>query len=357
MPKRVSEISAGAQFARSMEEGRVADSQTRTFRVLLEAAGEVINIQEACGVFIGDQHPYNTNIYCSSFDARFDGDSRMVLLCTFNYGTKAGSGGGGQDPQSQPPDIRPANWSVSSAIYEAPAYFWKPLGNAPNAGEWRPTVNTAGDRYDGVTEMECLITFSIDQWEPENPARWAAYAGRVNSADFTIGTFTAQPRMLMLRGVSCQPAVESWGGQNYRGWKATYEIVYKANYAGPELGHIGWDIAIPQTGFNVINKSAALGGGVHEIGSLALEHDSSGKIKDWPDDPSLVPGTDGKKVRGMVLVHAYEEGGASQTPCAQPIPLNDDGTPRASTADPPVKVYRYQVQGEFDFADLNIRLE
>jgi hypothetical protein len=43
------------------------------------------------------------------------------------------------------------------------------------------------------------------------------------------------------------------------------------------------------------------------------------------------------RVRAMVRVFSYDDGGASQLPAAQPIALNDDGTPRKG--DPLVKRY------------------
>lgn len=357
MPRLVSEITSGAQFSRSSEEGRLADSQTRVFRVLKAEPSEYINIPEVCGVNIGYPHPQNPGIYCTSFDGRYEGDSRMVLICTFQYASTPTSSESSQDRKQQPPDTRPANWSVSSVVYEAPAYLWKPITGPGSSGDsWVVPANPVGDRYEGAIKMQPLVTFNIEQYEPTDPSRWVLVAGSVNTSRFQIGSFVADPRTLMFKGVQCQPVAESWGDQLYRGWKATYEFVYKANYCGDSLGNIGWDIAMPQTGFNILNLESALGGGENEVGSLALEHGTDGKIKNWPDDPDVAVGTSGRKVRAMILTHAYSSGGASQLPCAQPIPLNDDGTPRASSATPKVKVYRYQVQGDFDFSRFNIRL-
>lgn len=355
--REVKEVAAGASVSRSSENGRFADSGTRAFKILMDYPGEVVDLQQTCGVYIGSPHPFNPQIFCTSFDARYDGESRMVILCTFQYASAASSDST-QDNREKAPDIRPANWSVASTLTEAPAWLWKPIGHSTLGGDWQVPVNTVGDRYDGVTRVEPMVTYSIEQYESQDPNRHVSLAGVVNDASFKIGTFTAPQRTLMFRGVQCQPVVESWGQNIYRGWKATYEFVYKKGYAGEELGDIGWDVATPQTGFNIKNIEAALGGGIHEVGSLLLAHDSSGKITDWPADPSLAPGTNNKKVRGMVLVHAYADGsgGASQLPCAQPIALNDDGTPRSSTATPPVKVYRYQVQPEYDFNNFGIRL-
>jgi hypothetical protein len=58
----------------------------------------------------------------------------------------------------------------------------------------------------------------------------------------------------------------------------------------------------------------------------------------------------------MVMVFEYENGGASQLPSAQPIPINDNGRPRIDTASPKVLVYRYQVQDEIDFSQFGLRL-
>lgn len=359
MPREVSEISTGHQFSRTSESGRIADTHTRVFKVLLTHPGEVINIQQACGIYIGDPDTSNPGIFCTSFDSRFDGDSRLVIICTFTFTSTAGSDPSPErDPKSYSPEVRPANWSISSSLAEFPAALWKPESPAPTSGDgWQVPVNPAGDRYDGVVRMEPVISLTIEQFEPNDPTVHVLKAGVVNKEPFSVGSFSGEKRTLMFRGIQAQPTVESWGANVFRGWKCTYEFMYRKNYAGEDLGNIGWDVAIPQTGFNIINKEAALGGGVHEVGSLSLEHSSDGKIKNWPDDPSLTIGTSDKKCRAMVLVHAYAEGGASQVPCAQPIPLNDDGTPRSSTASPPVKVYRYQVQDEYDFAGFNLRLD
>lgn len=159
----------------------------------------------------------------------------------------------------------------------------------------------------------------------------------------------------MFRGVQCNPVVESWGSNIYRGWKATYEFVYKKNYAGEELGDIGWDIAIPQTGFNV-KAFTPPGGADDDPFGQPLKH-ANGKIGFEGGVPFLPVGIDeDEKVRAMVKVFEYENGGASQLPSSQPIPINDNGRPRIETASPKVLLYRYQVQPSYDFSLLNLRL-
>jgi hypothetical protein len=364
MPKEVSEISSGGQFSRSSNDSQLADSQTRTYRILKATIDEVVDIQQACGVRIGDEHPYNTNLYCVSFDARFEGDSRMVISATFNYQStsSASSSGGGADPRSQPPDVRPANWTVGSALYEIPLRSF--FGKRTDALEWDnggPAKNSAGDMYDGVSAFDALVTISVVQFEPNDPTRHARHVGAINSDPLQIGSLAMQPHTVMLRGISSQPTVESWGDQIFRGWNCTYELAYKANDSsihfgadgagGFQLVELGWDIALPQTGFNV-KAFTPPGDAKDEVYGQPLKH-KNGKIADPEELPEKV--NPGDKVRGMVKVFEYEDGGASQLPCAQPIPLNDSGRPRSSDLDP--LVYGYQVHRAINFVQtLNLRL-
>lgn len=344
---RISEIPQGQQFSRSANDGVISDAQTRVFRVLKDSVYEYVNIPQACGVSIGQPHPQNAGIYCTSFDGKYEGDSRMVLVCTFQYASNASSGNPSEDKKSKPPDIRPANWATSSVTYEVPASAWKKDGTST----WVAPANPVGDRYDGATKMEPLITFSIDQYEATDPTKNLSIAGVINEFTFTIGSFSAPRHTLMFKGVQSQPVAEPWGDQFFRGWKATYEFVYKRNYVDG-LGAIGWDIAIPQTGFNV-RAFVPPGGATDDPYGQPLRH-SQGKIVPTLLLPETISA--GDKVRGMVKVFEYENGGASQLPCAQPIPLNDNGRPRDVNADPQVLVYRYQVQEDCNFADFGLRL-
>ena len=356
MPPLVKEISSGNQVSRSSNEGQLADTATRVFRLVLSSPGESFDIQTTCGVRIGDAHPVNGNVFCTSFDARFDGDSRMVLLCTFQYQStaSAGSSGGGADPKSQSPAIRPPNWTTSTSLIEQPLYTWrKRTGQQVWAAEG-PAVNPAGDIYDGVSRMVPIVTISIQAWASTDPTRDNQHAGKVNQVQNTLGTLSMAPHTLMFRGVQCQPAVESWGGLTYRGWNTTYEFVYKKNETKVRVGGVdllvdlGWDVAIPQSGFNV-KVFAPPGNADQDPFGQPLEFDDDGAIA----NPSALASdlNAGDKARGMVRVPLKDK--STQSPSASPIPLNDDGTPRANTADPKVLVYGYAVQPEMNFNLLN----
>lgn len=370
MPKLVSEIASGAQFTRSASEGSLADAQTRTFRILLNQPGEVVDIQRAVGVNIGDPHPVNRNVLCNSWDAKFEGDSRTVILATFNYQSTASSKKD-EDKNNQPPDIRPANWSTSTNIIEVPVQTWREV-TLDNQGAWLPVGvgvpahNPVGDMYDGVSRYEAVVTITIEQYEPEDPTRHCLFAGSVNSKGFEFGSIACFPGSVMFRGVQAKPVVESWGGAIYRGWTATYEFAFRKNHVvgiwvnalnAAVDADIGWDIAVPQTGFNVKAFVPANANADQDQFGEPLLH-KSGKIH-IVNGIAMLPANiaANQKVRSMVLVHEYENGGASQLPSAQPIPLNMDGTPRKEAANPKVILRRWRTNEEIDFVrELGLRL-
>jgi hypothetical protein len=373
MPRAFSEIPSGNQVSRSSSEGNLADAATRVFRIVLQEPNESFDIQAVCGVAIGDVHPLNNKIFCNSISGRFEGDSRMVYLVTFEYQSTASQSNSqsNNDPKNQPPNVRPADWSISASMIEVPVYTWQRLepttllGAVVPIGQPGVPINAAGDRFDAIARYEPLITISVQHFEVEDPTRNCARVGGVNKTEFTIGSLLCGAHTVMLRGISSQPVVESWGDLLFRGWNATYEFAYRRNvtkglwdgFGNPVVeDDLGWDIAVPETGFNVLAFVPA--GALPEQDEFGqpLKHDA-GKIKDplqLPDNVAV-----GDRMRAMVKVMEYEDGGASQLPSAQPIALNDDGTPRKSfgpnAADPPIIIKRYQIYDEFEFRNFNLR--
>jgi len=354
VPQEVSEISSGAQFSRSSNEGQLADTQTRVFRILRSSADETVDIQAACNVKIGDQHPYNLNLYCVSFDARFEGDSRMVVAATFNYQStaSAGSSSGGADPRSQPPDVRPANWTTSTSLVEVPVSTWhRRIGIERWGDEEEPAANPVGDIYDGVTKLAPVVTISIKQFNATDPTVNLQYAGCVNSEQIVIGNLTMKPSTVLFRGISYEPVVESWGGRTFRGWSATYEFAYRQNPTkvwtgvdffpggGPKsetavVVDLGWDIAVPVTGFNVraVAPSAEVSPAIDIFGQPLAHYEGKVTRGSFSPEGVFTPnelfdyqlpfGTKtGDRVRAMVKVFDYESGGTAQAPSASPIAL------------------------------------
>jgi hypothetical protein len=310
----------------------------------MNSPNEALDIQKDCGVYIGNNHPQNDNIFCTAFDAKYEGDSRLVLLCTFQYGSTPSSegSGGGEDPKSVPPDIRPPNVTTSTSTAELPIFEWRKVNDdlEVDTGRPIPAKNSAGDMYDGITTLTYLSTIAVEQFVPNDPTRDLTFVGCVNQVELKLGSLTILPRTLMLRGLTMKPTIESWGDRMYRGWMATYEFVYK-----PET----WDLRIPQTGYNVKAFNVNIQG-VDNYGQ-PLRHEN-GKVKVPLALPEGV--TPGEKVRAMVKVFEYENGGVSQLPSAQPVALNDNGYPMAESVEPLIK--RYSVYETFDFAMLGLRV-
>jgi hypothetical protein len=349
MPKVVSEVTQGVSYTFTGDNPQNAVQTTRTFKIVKNSPSEYINIQQVCNVFVGTPHPVEGGLWCSSLNAQYDGDSRMVIVVTFNYDSVPTQGG--QPPQAPP--VREANWSISTSLIEVPAYVWKPI-TGPNAGQERPIINPVGDLYEGVTRLEALVTISVTQFEEIDPTRHCLFAGVVNENPLQIGSLVCPPRSVMFRGVQTSPAIETFGGQQYSGWTANYEFAYRRNYVGaPVDDAIGWDWAQPVSGFNVRAFTPTAAFPDDDAFGQPLKH-ADGKVVTPLALPDNVVA--GEKVRACVKIFEREDGGVTQRPSAQPVALNDSGRPRKDTATPAVNVYRYQVQPEVNFNIFGLRL-
>lgn len=380
MPKMISEITQGMAFEFSSEDNNASATDVRVFRVIKSNPAEFIDLPVVCQAPIGSEHPRNPGLYCVSFSGAYESESRMVLLATFNYRTRPSqaSSNGGDDPNSQPPELRPANWYTTSSLIEVPAQMWEfsskfPGGaNQDSSAESDPataTINPAGDLYEVITKPTAIVTLHIDQWEATDPTRHNLHAGKTNNKTETLGSLSMPRRTIMFRGVQSRPATESFGGLIRRGWQCSYEFLYKPNIAtyhwstggnnvGVTTNQIGWDVLQPLSGFNVKAFDPANAAAEKDPYGQPLKTDEeTGQVVEplaLPDKPALAVGA---KARAMVKI-AVKGGYTGQRPSAQPIPLNPDGTPRAETANPKVVVFRYKVTEEIDFRDtFRLRIE
>lgn len=361
MPKAVTEITAGNQFTRSGGTGTGNDNNDRVFRIILNSPTEVFNPETDPDVNtkIGDKHPVN-DVYCTSYGVRFEGDIRLVMLCTMQYGAAAGSISAGNDPNSQPPEVRPANWTTNTSLVEQPVYRWRKRTDITQWAAETSAENSAGDIYEAVSQLTPIVNISITQSETLDPTKHNLHAGKVNSEVIVLGSLTMNPHTVMFRGVSNTPVVENWGGVTLRRWQCTYEFAYKPNVTSIVLGGIptevelGWDIAVPQTGYNVICFTPVPGAASQDSWGQPLKH-AMGKVVIPLSVPEAL--ASGDKARAMVRVADVENRGLSQAPSASPIALNDDGTARLDTANPKVLVYGYAVQPELNLTQtLQLRL-
>jgi hypothetical protein len=359
MPKLVKEITSGQENSRSVDGGQLADVSVRTWRVILQSPAEAYDVQKEVGVYIGDAHPVNTELPCVSISEKSEGDSRVVRIVTATYRTTPGADPG-NDPNKQPPDIRPAQYSITSSLMEVPATSWRKVGQVFVPGfrpgvfgngfamggfedgleDPKPPVNPTGTRYDGVSTLVPIISINIEQFD-NYPTRRLGDSGKVNSDEFTFLGLQIKKYTCMLRNISVRPVVESHGTAIYRGFQRNYEFAIKTNG--------GWLIEQLVEGFDIINNG--LGQAGVDQGALNLEHDD-GVIKGWPNDLELAADTQGKKMRARVLISA-PNGKAMQRPSAQPIALNLDGTPRDVQNPPngeaPILTERYLTQDAIPF--------
>jgi hypothetical protein len=346
MPKLVSELAQGKSFSRSADGGQLADQATRTWKILLNSPNESFIISDAVGVNIGDPLGSENPIPCVSLDVKADGESRMVRIVTAQYRSNAGVGN--TDPGLVEPALRPALYSMTTSLTEIAAWGGAPVSGGVS-GSWIPAVNPVGDLVDGVTRLEPVVNINIDQYSYSDMSQLLAYCGYVNSDAFTFSNLSVGVHCCMLQSISSQAVVEQFGDFKFRGFKVTFGFAVRAHWTITREGFraIGWDMAVPQTGFTIYNTN----GNDVDARALAWEHDDNGKVKMdtfglYP--ASLASGTSGAKVRAMVTVPA-SAGGWTQRPCAQPVALNDNGTPRSPTASPPVLVNRICIQPEMTF--------
>jgi len=326
MPKLVSELAQGKSFSRSADGGQLADQATRTWKILLNSPNESFIISDAVGVNIGDPLGSENPIPCVSLDVKADGESRMVRIVTAQYRTTAGTGNA--DPGLTEPAQRPALYSMSTSLTEIAAWGGAPVSNGVS-GAWVPAVNPVGDLVDGVTRLEPVVNINIDQYSYSDMSQLLAYCGYVNSDSFTFSNLSVGVHCCMLQSISSTPVVEQFGGVTFRGFKVTFGFAVRAHWALTRDGFqaIGWDMAVPQTGFNIYNSG--LSRSDVDKKALALEHKGGKVYLVGGTYPVLAIGLEQQKARAMVSVPSTgDDGGWMQRPAAQPVALNDDGTPR-----------------------------
>lgn len=353
MPKMVTELTQGKSFSRSADGGQLADQATRTWKILLNSPNESFIISDAIGVNIGDPLGSANPIPCVSLDVKADGESRLVRIVTAQYRTTPGVGN--TDPGLQEPTQRPALYSMTTSLTEIAAWGGARVEGVASSN-WRPAVNPVGDLVDGVTRLEPVVNINIDQYSASDMSQLLAYCGYVNSDSFAFSSLPIGFHCCMLQSISSQAVVEQFGDITFRGFKVTFGFAVRSHWTLTRNGFeaIGWDMAVPQTGFNI--RNTGIGRGDVDQTALVLQHSEGQVMKLAGGQLVLADGTSGTKVRAQVTVPSggRETAGTygfAQRPCAQPVPLNDDGTPRSPYSSPPVLINRICIQPETTFGD------
>lgn len=358
MPKMVSQLAQGNSFSRSSDGGGDAYQATRKWKVILNEANETWSVSDAVGVSIGDPYSAGDPLPCVSLEATPDGESRLVRIVTATYRASPSAAPGAVDPKTQEPTVRPALYSMSTSLTEIAAWAGKPVVGGVS-GAWVPNTNPAGDLVDGLSRLEPVVSVNIEQYSVTDQSQQLQYTGYVNSDTFTFSSLGIAPHGCMLQSVTSNPVVEQFGQNIFRGFKVTFVFAIRAHWTATRNGTeaIGWDMAVPQTGLNVINTGLGRSDVDEQALSLAHRDGRVSKILVTQSGLALAGGTSGKKVRAMVTLPAPTKEdsftyGYVQRPAAQPVALNDDGTPRnTQTQTPNVLINRICIQPERAFGN------
>jgi len=342
MPKGFSELAQGNVFTRSSEGGASVDSAQRQFKVLLNEPGESWSVPGYLGIDVGDPYSATDQIPCVSWEGRYDGDSRMVVIVTYRYRSTpggvdgSGGGGGGGDPRLSRPEVRPALYSLSSSLQEVPAVggaYLTPSGFVNESA----IRNTAGDLLEGLTRLEPVVTLQITQYSFTDQSGLLQYTGSINSDQFVFSGHTVPVHCCMFQSLNASPYVES----GFRGFQLDFQFSFRWNFCpGVEdngTDPLGWDQPIVMSGYNIINTGLGAAGVQQEHLLCKLDEDESGFLK-----TPLELGLPNQKVRAQIPAQADQSGRTRQHAAASPVLLNIDGSPRSRSL-PPL-VYRYQTQ-------------
>jgi len=139
------------------------------------------------------------------------------------------------------PWLRPAVWKFVTQGVAVPAlYYYDGSGN--DSSDQRPLTNSAGDYIEGVSADEAQQKITIQVNKQEFPsAIAAAVTNCVNDAvylGFGIDCVKVQ-------GISGEQVTEDIAGQEIRFWKVTAELLARQT---------GWNLLLPDVGFNFINN-------------------------------------------------------------------------------------------------------
>lgn len=349
MPKSFVELAQGNVFTRSSEGGSSVDSAQRQFKVILNSPDETWNVDEYIGIAIGDPYSETNQIPCVSFEARADGDSRMVRIVTFRYrstpGGVDGSGGGGVggDPRLQPPASRPALYQLSSSLQEVPAVGGGVLLQG-GFTEKSAFATPVGDVQEGLTKLEPVINLQITQYSYTDQSGLLQYSGFVNSDQFLFSAHAVPIHCCMFNGLSVSPYVES----GFRGFQLQFQFTFRWNKCtGVEYNGdapLGWDQPVVLSGYNILNTGLGSASVEQEHLLYKLDNDDSGFLAE-----PLTLGRPNQKVRAQIPGQEDSSGRMRQHAAASPVLLNKDGSPRSRSLQP--IVYRYRTQPETAFGN------
>lgn len=255
----------------------------RTFALTLQDPDtSAVEMITAIGVSHGDGHPELADALCINLTAT-EGyeESRYHALVVAEYEVP-------QFETATNPTARPDVWSFSSSGVATPAFFYF------DGTDMKPLVNAAGDFFEGLTADEAQQKLTIKG----NRATFPSATARALTNCVNSGTFLGAPaHSWKCMGINAESKAEVVGNTTVNYWEVSVELVYRQT---------GWNLQIPNVGFNYIQGS---------IKRRAYVLD--------PDD-------------------------GSRLPCTNPVGLNTDGSLITDITPPPILTRR--VYKEVDFS-------
>lgn len=234
----------------------------RRFIVTLDSTNtSTQDIIGAIGVFHLAEHPEYPYLKMTNATATEASPSPFHAEVTLSYSVPE------QEEKDPNPLARPDVWSFSTSGSAIPAFYYFD-GNTPKI-----LVNSANDFFEGAMTDESEVRATIQSNRQSFPLALAAQATNCVNSDAYLG---AGPYHWKCAGISAQRATEVVNDVEINYWQITAELVYRQT---------GWELKLPDVGYNVIE--------------------------------------DGEKIRGYVL---DPEDKTTRIPCANPIALNPDGT-------------------------------
>lgn len=219
---------------------------------------QIIN---AAGIIHLSPHPEYTYLSCTNATITENSPTPYHAEVAYSYSVP-------EQSERQPnPLARPDVWSFSTSGAAIAAYYYFD-------GETLKTlVNSAQDYFEGATTEESEVRATIQSNRPTFPVTLASQVTNCVNATEYLG---APAYHWKCAGISATQATEVVNEEEIRYWQVSAELIYRQT---------GWELQLPDVGYNVIE--------------------------------------DGEKIRGYVL---DPEDKTTKIPCASPIALNSDGT-------------------------------
>jgi hypothetical protein len=206
----------------------------RKYAVTMDGPTDTQGILDAIGIYHGAVHPEYSYLYC--LEGTVNETDRYHAEATYRYEVPSV---GTTDFQASPLS-RADVWSFSTSGAGVPALvYYYGSGN----GSKRVLVNSAGDFFETAMTEESEVRCSIAGNRSTFPLTTAAAVTNcVNNATFLGGA----AHQWKCAGIAGQQQVEVVNGVEIVYWSVTAELIFRQS---------GWDLQLPNVGWNYI-KSA-----------------------------------------------------------------------------------------------------